>query len=285
MRGGVQLAIKNILMKTTPFLYRALLTGVAIFGNLTVSEAQTPKPPLASRITPSNKTAVPVSIDRQFKRDAARLALRLELEREDARTLPAAISRENLTGIHKALTAIYTNDETGKSLARCNIHTFPNPSIDHLVVIYKRNADWAAPLRQGITETTNKTFNNLLDQYDLVIEKHVQWNDAQDALTIRSKEPMNMAALATAFEQIPGIVQIDLGLPKFGGNDIKARRLTGGWEIEFVLQFGATNATKSHSWKYKVTDSGNVSLLKEAGDPLPAWMRCDSEPKNLLSRG
>ena len=66
MRGGVQLAIKNIRMKTTPFLYRALLTGVAIFGNLTVSEAQTPKPPLASRLPPSNKTAVPVSIDRQF---------------------------------------------------------------------------------------------------------------------------------------------------------------------------------------------------------------------------
>jgi hypothetical protein len=254
---------------------------------LNSSDAQAQKPIASNRTTTaqSSRAAIPVSIDRQLKRDAARLALRMEMERDDARNLPAAISREHLNGIYKALSAIYLQDETGKSLAKCNIHTFPNPSIDHIVIVYKRNAEWAAPLRQGISETTHKVFNQLLDNYDLAIEKHVQWNDTQDALTLRSKEPLNMAALATAFEQIEGVVQIDLGMPKFGGNDIKARRQSGGWEIEFVLQFGAANATKSHSWKYKVTDSSVVSLVKESGDPLPAWMRCDNDSKNLLSRG
>ena len=232
-----------------------------------------------------SKSAVPSSIDRQFKRDAARMALRLDVEKEDARYLPVAIGRDNINGLYKALCNIYVNDETGKSIAKCNIHTFPNPSIDHIVIIYKRSADWAAPLRQGISETTSKDFNKLLDQYELAIEKHVQWNETQDAITLRSKEPLNMAALAGQFDNIPGVVQIDLGLPKFGGNDIKAKRVTGGWEIEFLYSFGASagGSGKQHSWKFKASDNGQVSLIKESGEPLPTWMRCNNETKEQVA--
>ncbi len=245
--------------------------------------------PLAMRTqkaSNTSKTAAPPSIDRQFKRDAARIALRLEAEKEDARYLPVAINRDNTNGIYKALTQIYVQDETGKSIARCNIHTFPNPSIDHLVIIYNRNADWAIPLRQGISETTHKEFNRLLDQYDLVIEKHVQWNENQDAITIRSKEPINMSALAHQFENINGITQIDLGLPKFGGNDIRAKRISTGWEIDFIYSFGvsAGSSGKQHIWKFRCLDSGQVTLLKESGEPLPAWMRCDNDAKTITTR-
>jgi hypothetical protein len=245
--------------------------------------------PLAVK-TPANgsKPAVPPSIDRQFKRDAARMALRLDTDKEDARYLPIAISRDNINGLYKALTNIYINDETGKSIARCNIHTFPNPSIDHIVIIYKRSSDWAAPLSQGVSETTNKEFNHLLDQYDLAIEKHVQWNDTQDALTLRSKEPLNMAALAGQFDNIPGIVQVDLGLPKFGGNDIKAKRISGGWEIDFIYSFGATAGSngKLHAWKFQALDNGQVKMVKESGESLPTWMKCEADGKlSFASRG
>jgi hypothetical protein len=96
-----------------------------------------------------------------------------------------------------------------------------------------------------------------------------------------------MASLAAQFENIPGIAQIDLGLPKFGGNDIKAKRVTGGWEVEFIYAFGGVgNASKTHSWKFKALDNGQVSLVKESGEPLPSWMRCDLDVKsNIVSRG
>jgi hypothetical protein len=237
----------------------------------------------------SAQTPIPASVDRQFKRDAARMALRLDAEREDTRYLAVTINRENTAMLYRALTTIYRTDETAKSIARCNVHTFPNPSIDHLIVIYKRNTEWAAPLRQGITETSSKELNKLLDQYDLVIEKHVQWNDTQDALTIRSKEPLNMAALASKFDDIKDVVQIDLGVPKLQGNDIKARRVGGAWEIDFVLQFGSSGAggAKQHTWKYQVLDNGTAKLLKESGEPIPAYMKCSNgeEPKNFVSKG
>ena len=174
------------------------------------------------------KPPIPSSLDRQFKRDAARIALRLDAEKEDIRYLPIAISRDNINGLYKALSNIYQSEEAGKSIAKCNVHTFPNPSIDHLVVIYRKNVDWAGPLRQGITETTNKELNQLLDKYDLAIERSMQWNDTQDAITLRSKEPLNMAALADKFRDIPGVMQTDLGSTKLGGNDIKAHRTSGG---------------------------------------------------------
>ncbi len=231
--------------------------------------------------TAQAKTSVPTSIDRQFKRDAARLALRLDAEKEDVRYLPVAISRDNLTGLYHALCNIYVQDETGKSIARCNVHTFPNPSIDHLVIIYRRNVDWATPLSKGITETTNKDLNKLLDQYDLAIERHVQWNDTQDAITLRSKEPLNMAAISERFRDIPGVMQVDLGQAKFSGNDIRAKRIGGGWEVEFVLAIGVN---QQHTWKFKALDNSQVSLLNESGSPLPAWMKCSTEDKNVVAK-
>ncbi|MBL7814878.1 MAG: hypothetical protein JNL70_07705 [Saprospiraceae bacterium] len=254
------------------------LFSFAIATTEMVAQPATVKQNSANSQTKSN---VPTSIDRQFKRDAARLALRLDAEKEDVRYLPTNISRDNLTSLYKALCNIYLQDETGKSIARCNIHTFPNPSIDHLVVIYRRNIDWAAPLSKGITETTNRDFNKLLDQYDLAIERHVQWNDNQDAITLRSKEPLNMAAIAERFRDIQGVVQIDLGQAKFSGNDIRAKRVGGGWEIEFILAIGIN---QQHSWKFKATDNNQVSLLKESGTPLPAQMKCNLDDKNIVAK-
>jgi hypothetical protein len=235
----------------------------------------------ATSVNAQAKPPIPSSLDRQFKRDAARLALRLDAEKEDIRYLPIAISRDNINGLYKALCYIYQNEEAGKALAKCNVHTFPNPSIDHLVVIYKKNVDWAAPLRQGITETNNKELNQLLDKYDLAIERSMQWNDTQDAITLRSKEPLNMAALADKFRDIQGVVQTDLGSTKLGGNDIKAKRIGGGWEIDYVLSI---NASQQHTWKFKALDNGQVTLLKESGEPLPAWMRCDMPEKTMVAR-
>lgn len=225
--------------------------------------------------------AVPAATDRQFKRDAARLALRLDAEREDARYLPIVINRDNSQNLYKALKNIYLNSEVGQSIAKCNVHTFPNPSIDHLVIIYNKNMDWAAPLRQGISETNSTEINALLDRYNLAIEKHVQWNEQNDAITLRSREPLNMAALADQFDNIAGIIQIDLGLPKLAGNDIKAKRINGGWEIEFLLSLGAG---KFHTWKFSATDAGSVQLLKESGEPLPSWLRCERDNETLAKK-
>ena len=219
------------------------------------------------------------SLARKFKRDAARLALRMEAKSEDLRYLNIEIPQDNVENIYLMLKKIYQSDPVAQSIAKCNIHTFPNPSIDHFMLIFDREVEWAEPLLDGISETDSDEFNDLLDEHDLIIERHVQWNETEDALTIRSNRPLNMAAVANEFYNIKGIKSIDLGIPEIGGNDINLWRKADGWEIEYVLRFGSFVAGKGkvHIWKYKYLDDGSLKFLTEGGDPIPEYMRCHFE--------
>ncbi len=221
---------------------------------------------------------LPKDIARKFQRDAARLSLRLGAGGEDFRYLSPFIQKESIDLIFNALANVYLGNERAKGIERCNVHTFPNPSIDLLVVIYQKNIGWAKPLEQGLSETNSPAINDLLDKYKLVIEKHVNWTDHQDAITIRARSPINMAAIANEISNVEGVDDIDLGIPKVMGNDIVARRIPGGWELDFVLRFGSWSSGKgkAHVWKFRVTDAGKVAFLAETGDPVPDWMKCDT---------
>lgn len=246
-------------------------------------------PQKVEKKTPAVKEGVntiPRRLSRKFRRDAARLALRMESNKEDLRYLNIVIPRDNIESIFSILTNIYLENDVAKSIAQCNVHTFPNPSIDHLVIIFDREVEWAAPLRDGISETDSDEINELLDDFDLIIEKHVQWNDTQDAITIRSKEPLNMAALANEFYNIKGVSEIDLGVPQIGGNDISIDRVNGGWEVQYILRFGSyiSGKGKVHIWKFKALDNGTIEMLSEGGDPVPEWMRCKKKEDKLVSK-
>jgi len=223
------------------------------------------------------------SLERKFRRDAARLALRMEAEKEDLRYQGIAIPQSNVEMVFAILSTIYESEETAKSIAKCNVHTFPDPSIDQFVIIYERDIDWAAPLLDGINETDSEDFNDLLYEYELIIDKHVSWNDTHDAITIRSKGPLNIAALSNEFYNIDGVEEIDLGIPKVAGNDIQFNRVADGWEVEYILKFGALSGKggKNHTWKYEAKDSGVIQFIKEDGAPIPSWMRCQLEKMPL----
>jgi len=229
-------------------------------------------------------TETPKNLERKFRRDAARLALRLEAEKEDLRYLGISIPQTNVDMIFAILSTIYSSDETAKSIAKCNVHTFPNPSIDQFVIIYERDIEWAEPLLDGINETDSEEFNDLLDEYELIIDKHISWNDTQDAITIRSKGPLNIAALSNEFYNIEGVVEIDLGIPKVAGNDIVFTRVDEGWEIQYLLKFGSLSGKggKRHVWKYEASDDGDIKFIEEEGAPIPSWMRCSLEDAPLV---
>jgi hypothetical protein len=282
------LVLQNLKLNSkTPVLKMMIILLISSYSidGMTQGDRAVDSPP-APIIKSNKKTqqSIPKKLIRKFRRDAARLALRMESKKEDLRYQNVVIPRDNIEGIYTMLTNIYQNDETAKSIANCNVHTFPNPSIDHLILIFDRNIEWAQPLRNGISETNSDEINELLDDYDLVIEKHVQWNDNQDAITIRSKEPLNMAALANEFYNIEGVSTIDLGIPKIGGNDINMNRINNGWEVEYVLRFGSyiSGKGKIHIWKYRALDDGTIEFVSEGGDPVPEWMRCGYIGEDLV---
>lgn len=223
------------------------------------------------------------NLERKLKRDAARLALRIG-EGEDLRFQSVHIPPRDMTSLYDALLAMYKADEGVRAIFRCNVHTRPDPSIDHMLVIFDRDTEWARPLRQGRHETESVTINELLYDHDLIIEKHLQWDDARDAISIRSKRPLNMASLANEFYNVEGVQEIDLGIAKGVGNDITAQRMARGWRFTFELSFGSLSdaANEIHTWRYEITDDGAVAMVGESGEPVPEWMRCSLEP--LLAR-
>jgi len=263
--------------KTLPPLLLLLLFSLVI-DHPTLS-AQT-----ATFVSTTAANEIPKSLERKFRRDAARLALRLEAEQEDLRYLNIDITPANVEMMYSILTTIYVENETAKAIAKCNVHTFPNPSIEQFVIIYERDIEWAAPLLDGINETDSDEFNDLLDEYELIIDKHVPWDDTQDAITIRSKGPLNMAALANEFYNIEGVEEIDLGIPKAAGNDIVFTRLPDTWEIQYILRFGSFsgNGGKEHIWTFQAKDDGIVQFIEETGEPIPSWMRCSVEKEATL---
>ncbi len=218
---------------------------------------------------------IPSFIKRQFKRDASRIALRIESEKDDLRFMDFNIPKANFNAIYSGLCNLYAKDNNVKSILKCNISTFPDVAIDQCIVIFNKNVDWAAPLRQGINETNNPQFNKIIDKFQLVIEKYVQWNEGRDAITIRSKEAMNIASIATEIQNIPGVSTVDLSIPRLKGNDIRVKRIAGGWEFDFLLNVGNAIDNKLHSWKYKSLDNGSIQFLSESGDPILGHLRCE----------
>lgn len=272
-------------MKCNHFLIKSILLAI---GLLAISAAPFPSF-LKKKVETSAAGDLPKEIARKMRRDAARLALRLESDKDDLRYLSAYIPKGNSEQIFNALAGIYLGDATAQKLEKCNLHTFPNPSIDHCVIIYDKNVAWARPLAQGINETNSPRINELLDKYNLVIEKHVNWTDAQDAITIRSRDPLNMAAVANEFNNIEGVAEFDLGIPKILGNDITVRRSSVGWDLDYILRFGSwsTGKGKQHVWKYRVSDGGKIQFLGESGDEVPTWMQCGTPglKENFASKG
>lgn len=248
---------------------------IAVLLLLTVWVADAARAQLAER---TSTTDIPVRVERKLRRDAARLTLRLQSEREDLRYQSIVIPRDAMDQIYGVLVSIYGQNAAARSVANCNVHTFPDPSIDHFVVIYDKTVAWAAPLREGISETTSPEINDLLDEFDLVIEKHVQWDDTHDALTIRSRQPLNMAALAHQFTNIEGVTETDLGQPRLRGNDIQMRRTASGWTLTYILRFGAPIGDgKQHRWIFECDDEGASKFLREEGDDVPSYLRCSVE--------
>jgi len=260
---------------------------ILIFG-FVLAQGQTGKPIsfLGAKSTfTSGEAAISKRLQNKFRRDAARLVLRQDSEREDLRYGDISIGQSRIDQVYDILTKIYQQDATARSIAKCNIHTFPNVSIDYFVIVYKKDTPWAAPLADDIAETNSAEFNRLLEMYDLSIVEHQKWTDSQDAVTIRSTNPLNITALANEFRNIDGVLDIDMGIPEIMGNDIKLRRTPEGYRLDYILKVGGGIGGEkllTHTWSWSVSSAGKVKFIEEKGAPVPEWMRCQLHPQSQI---
>ncbi|MEL6926347.1 MAG: hypothetical protein AAFO94_20055 [Bacteroidota bacterium] len=214
---------------------------------------------------------------RQYKKDATRLALRMISGNGDYTAISPEVPQDLVESIYNALVAIHLSgtNKAHEVTKSHKLHTFPVPNVDHFSVIYRRDAPWAVPLRLGDNETDNEQINALCQQFGLIIENHVEWDEEQNAFSIRAKQSLNLAPIAKEFLNIQGIEQVDMHTPGGDGNDIEIKQLPDGWEIHYLVKFGSclSGCENLHRWSFAVKKDGNVHFVGESGDELPDWMQ------------
>lgn len=213
----------------------------------------------------------------KYKKDATRLALRLLSKNNDFSKMDPKVPQEMVNSIYNALVAVHQSElQAAKTVTRIHkLHTFPNPSVDRFLVIYKREAEWAVPLRLGDDITDNEKINRLSEKYNLKIDSHVEWDDDHNSFNIRAKESMNIASVAKDFSTIENITLVDTMEPNGDGNDISIKEINNGWQINYMIKFDGciSGCKKKRVWTFEVTNDGKINFKGESGDELPAWMR------------
>ena len=216
-------------------------------------------------------------VQKKYKKDAVRLALRLSSENKNYHALDINVSDNLKSSIYDALVSIHlSNLPDAQTVTRLHkLHTFPSPTVDRFFLVYERKVAWAKPLRLGQKETDSKKMNELLEKYGLVIDTNREWDEEHNSLHVRANEPLNVARLVEEFKKIDGVIKIDMLQPDGDGNDIEVKATEAGWMVNYILKFESciSGCKKRHYWSFEVNEEGDVIFLGEFGDELPEWMR------------
>jgi len=213
----------------------------------------------------------------QYKKDAARLALRmLANQKGNFENLEAEVPKDLQESIYESLIAVHQSGlpEAKVVTKKHKLHTFPTPTVDRMVVVYKRDAPWATPLRLGDDVTDSEEINALSKKFNLKIDHHVEWDEEHNSFNMRAKDALNIAKVAKDLSSVESIALVDMMEPNGDGNDIELKKIEGGWEINYVIKFDGciSGCKKRHSWTFEVKN-GTVKFTGEAGDELPKWMK------------
>ena len=148
----------------------------------------------------------------QYKKDATRLALRQLVDGNGFENLDAEVPKEMVESIYSSLIAIHTSGlpEAKIVTTQHKLHTFPTPTVDRLVVIYKRDATWAIPLRLGDDVTDNDKINELSEKFKLKIDRHVEWDEEHFSFNMRAEESINIAPLAKDLSTVESVTLVDM---------------------------------------------------------------------------
>lgn len=213
----------------------------------------------------------------QYKKDATRLALRQLAGDKTFDQLDAEVPEDLVNSIYSSLVAVHESKlPEAKIVTKTHkLHTFPTPTVDRMVVIYKRDAPWAVPLRLGDDVTDNEKINQISEKFKLKIDRHVEWDEEHNSFNMRAEESINIASIAKDLSTVESITLVDMMEPNGDGNDLEVKKIANGWEINYVIKFDGciSGCKKRHTWTFEVTNNGKVTFISESGDDLPMWMK------------
>lgn len=221
--------------------------------------------------------SIPKHIARKLKRDAARLAIRMEADSPTSPYSEIEIPQDKAKTIFNLLEGIYDSGYSEATMVfDCNIRAATDIAIDRFWIIYEKDIDWAASFNYGEYEAEG-AMGDLLDEYELLVTEKKSWNESQDIITIESTQLYNMLALVKEFEGLDGVLDIVTHNSDMKpDSDIELTYNDKIWTVSFIKKWSSLKDTKTHTWSFEVHGSTLKTEFKgETGDIIPEWMRCE----------
>lgn len=282
MKVGI---FRMIMNKALLKIARATLTALIVIGFACVANAQKGRSKTEEKLKILEKLPeffindefMPSGLKRLYRRDAARIALRLVNKEQRLSSQTVEIPKELTKSIYNALVAVRVSDYSviDTIAAKYNIRTFGKPAVNTLTLVFEHDAAWAKPIKQYRSDTTaSKSLNFLFKKYNLQITKLVNIDEERAGLVLQAREPINVSALARRFFVEEGIASVEEMLPYGDGNDIDMELTPEGWLITYSVKFGECllECKKIYQWQFRVGNTGKVEYLGGKGDTIPPWV-------------
>jgi len=192
---------------------------------------------------------------REYKKDAARLALSHLADGRNLLELGVRIPEDIQQSLFNALMYVYNSSDThARKVVAMGIHTKAKPYyIDRIKIKCTTEATWTKPLKSGGIATSSEKINNKLDEYQLDI---IDYNKENNSFAISARNPLNMSKLAEILSSFDQDIEF-IVIPETSETDhnIEAKHLGGDtWIITF--QKG------KKEWAFEVDETGRVLYIE-----------------------
>jgi hypothetical protein len=233
-------------------------------------------PQLIISQTVVSSCSAPDSIKALYIGDADRLALRKIYNQNLTYTSNVIIPQTHADTVLKALIAVYnatTLPARNSVISQYNIHTFPNPGMNHLEVAADSNLTWMQQLKAGNIPTGNAQVDSLISDYDLTLQFYTNYNGwfPYHVVSFASDSNYNLPPLTDLFENVPGVMFSDPGTVIGDGNDISATIYPNYVQLAYSIGWEdcPSGCIYRHYWTFNVYYNCSVEYLGESGTNIP----------------
>jgi len=228
----------------------------------------------------------PDSVIARYKTDAYRLTLRRvernNLHSKDSIILPQEVTDTTL----RALIAIYNATDLKARDTIINVHTYPRPDLNYILISADRSLIWMRSLSYGLLYTGNKTVDGLIEKYYLKFYgyNYQKWDPYYDVAILKSDSLLNITPLTNIFNQLPGV---EYSYPFWilgSGSDIKDSIFDDHIEIIFKIGWGdcPSGCIYNRFWKFNVYWDCSVEFVTSYGSKLPVTSVDEVRPNPMI---
>lgn len=226
-------------------------------------------------LSAADDTQVSEAVRAVYRDDAARLALRHLNATSGGAPDAVDLPPELVSSLYQALIRVYNIPALAARdsvVTRYAIHTFRVPEVRSLLVGVDSLTGWLPAWQHGDRLTGYPPLDQVMEAYDLDVAAYGRLLGLSfHGITLRSRRPLNIAALATRFTGIAGVVFAEPVPANGGGNDIRASVQAGGWRLDYSVGYGdcLAGCIARHYWTFLIRPDGRVTYEGSWGDPTP----------------